>query len=129
MRLTGANSTNVDIEVTERAGKVQVAVRTQDRDLAKSLQADLGGLVGRLENKGFRTEAWAPAVSGHSPLAAPEQSGFANSRGDPRQPGSGTGQQQPRGQGQNGSNHRQQARWMAQVNNTITAEETRTEPQ
>lgn len=129
LKLTGADSTKVDVELTEKAGKVQVAVRTEDRELAKSLQSDLGGLVGRLESKGFKTEAWAPAESRHSPVAASEQSNFSNSQGDPRQPGSGTEHQQPGRQGQNGSNPRQQARWMAQLNQTISTEETRTEPQ
>ncbi len=128
LKLTGADSTKVDVELTEKAGKVQVAVRTQDRELAKALQTDLGSLVGRLESKGFKTEAWAPAAPRHVPVAAAQQSGFSNSEGD-RQPGSGTGQQQPGRQGQNGSNPRHQARWMAQLNQTISNEETRTEPE
>ncbi len=60
-----ADSANVDVQVAQRAGKVQVAVRTTDQDLAKSLQTNLGELVGRLEDKGFRTEAWTPAAAQH----------------------------------------------------------------
>jgi hypothetical protein len=126
LKLTGEDSARVDVELSERAGKVQVAVRTPDRELAKSLQTDLGDLVGRLETKGFKTEAWLPGTDRHTPSSAPEQSGFANSEGDPRHAGSGTGQQQGR-QGQNGSNQRQQARWMAQLRETLSTEETRIE--
>jgi hypothetical protein len=128
LKLTGADSAKVAVELTERAGKVLVAVRTSDRELAKSLETDLGDLVGRLESKGFKTEAWAPAAARHTPAAAAEQSNSATSHGDPRQAGSGSGQRQGR-QGQNGSNQRQQARWMEHVEETLSAQETRMEKQ
>jgi hypothetical protein len=118
----------VNVEVSERAGKVQVAVRTADPDLAKSLRTDLGDLVGRLESKGFKTDAWVPAALRHMPASAPGQSGSSNSQGGERQAGSGTGQRQER-QGQNGSNQRQQARWKAQLEETLSTEETRTNNQ
>ncbi len=126
LKLTGADSAKVDVELTSKAGKVQVAVRTSDTELAKSLQTDLGDLVGRLENKGFKTEAWVPTASRHSSIAAPEQSSSSNSQGDSRHSGSGSGQQQAR-QGQNGSNQRQQARWKAHLEETLSVQETRME--
>jgi hypothetical protein len=126
LKLTGADSAKVDVELTNKAGKVQVAVRTSDQELAKSLQTDLGDLVGRLENKGFKTEAWVPTASRHSSAAVVEQSSSANSQGDSRHSGSGSGQQQGR-QGQNGSNQRQQARWKAHLEETLSVQETRME--
>jgi len=125
LKLTGDDSSKVTVDLSDRAGKVQVSVRTADPELAKSLRGDLGDLVGRLESKGFKTEAWVPTASRHTPAAAPEQSGSSNSQRDPRNSGSGTDQRQGR-QGQNGSNQRQQARWMAQLNETLSTEETRT---
>jgi hypothetical protein len=125
LQLTGEDSTKVNVDLSERAGRVQVAVRTADPDLTKSMRTDLGDLVERLESKGFKTEAWVPASSRHVPAAAPEQSGSANSQTSPRQSGSGMGQRQGR-QGQNGSNQRQQARWTAQLKETLSTEETRT---
>jgi hypothetical protein len=125
LKLIGDDSSKVTVDLSERAGKVQVSVRTADPELAKSLRGDLGDLVGRLESKGFKTEAWVPTASRHTPAAAPEQSGSSNSQRDPRNSGSGTDQRQGR-QGQNGSNQRQQARWMAQLNETLSTEETRT---
>jgi hypothetical protein len=124
LKLEGPDSQKVDILLTDRAGRVDVAVRTADRQLAKSLQGDLGDLVGRLENKGFKTEAWVPAAS-HA-VAAPVASGKpASGQGQPGQSGSGAGQQQR--QGQNGSNQRQQPRWAAQLDETLSADEMRKE--
>lgn len=60
LRLGSPDSAKVDVQLAQRAGKVQVAVHTSDQDLAKSLQTNLGELVGRLEEKGFKTEAWTP---------------------------------------------------------------------
>jgi len=129
LKLTGDDSTKVSVDVSEKAGKVQVTVRTADPDLAKSLQGDLGDLVGRLESKGFKSEAWVPAASRHAAAAAPEQSGSTNSQGNPRHSGSGT-EQRPGRQGQKGSNQRQQARWAAQLEQTLsTTEETGTNNQ
>ena len=125
LKLTGDDSSKVTVDLSERAGKVQVSVRTADPELAKSLRGDLGDLVGRLESKGFKTEAWVPTASRHTPAAAPEQSGSSNSQSGERQGGSGTDQRQGR-QGQNGSNQRQQARWKAQIEETLSTEETRT---
>ena len=125
LKLTGDDSSKVTVDLSDRAGKVQVSVRTADPELAKSLRGDLGDLVGRLESKGFKTEAWVPTASRHMPGAAPEQSGSSNSQGGERHTGSGTDQRQGR-QGQNGSNQRQQARWMAQLDETLSTEETRT---
>jgi len=128
LKLMGEDSSSVNVDVSERAGKVQVTVRTADPDLAKSLRTDLGDLVGRLESKGFKTEAWVPAALRHMPASAPGQSSSTNSQGGERQAGSGTGQRQER-QGQNGSNQRQQARWKAQLEETLSTEETRTNNQ
>ena len=110
----------MDVELTQKAGKVQVAVRTADRDLAKSLQTDLGDLVGRLENKGYKTEAWIPAAPHIAQPGATNSSSFGNS--DPQHSGSGTGQQPDR-QGQNGSNQRQQPRWMQQFEESLSAQD------
>ena len=125
LKLSGDGAARVSVDFSEKGGKVQVAVRTADPELAKSLQTDLGDLVGRLESKGFKTEAWVPAASRHMPAAAPERSGSANSQNDPRHSSSGSDQRQGR-PGQNGSNQRQQARWMAQLEHTLSTEETGT---
>jgi len=37
---------------------VHVAVRTDDGELTRSLQSDLGDLVSRLQTKGYKTTAW-----------------------------------------------------------------------
>jgi hypothetical protein len=125
LELSGDDATKVSVDLSEKGGKVQVAVRTADPELAKSLQTDLGDLVGRLESKGFKTEAWVPAASRHTPAAVPERSGSTNSQDDPRHSGSDSDQRQGR-PGQHGSNRRQQARWITQLEDTFSSEETGT---
>jgi len=109
-----AASANVDVQVAQRAGKLQVAVRTGDQELAKSLQANLGELVGRLEEKGFRTEAWTPVTSPHESGAVKEPSNAANSQTQSDQSGSRGGQQDP-GHERQESNQRRQGHWKAQL--------------
>ena len=63
MKLAGGDDTNVSVQVRERAGKIEVAVRSGDSRLNRSLQSNLSDLVARLDNRGYKTEAWAPAVT------------------------------------------------------------------
>lgn len=128
LKLTSEDATRVSVDVSEKGGKVQIAVRSADPELTKSLRSDLGDLVGRLEGKGFKTEAWVPTAARHTLAAAAETTDSRNNSGYPRDTGAGTQQRQSR-QGNNGSNQRQQARWMAQLKETISIEETRTENQ
>jgi hypothetical protein len=113
-------SANVDVQVAQRAGKVQVAVRTADPDLAKSLQTNLGELVGRLEDKGFRTETWNPVAEQAGSSAVREPSNSANSQSQSDGSGSRGGQPGQR-HGQQESNQRQPARWKSQLGETLSA--------
>jgi hypothetical protein len=122
-RLAGA-SANVDVQIAERAGKIQVAVRTPDQDLAKSLQTNLGELVGHLEQKGFRTDAWTPATE-HLSGAVKEPSNSANSQSQSDHSRSPGGQQDQR-HGQQQSNQRRQGHWKTQLDETLSAPIART---
>jgi hypothetical protein len=55
----------VNVRLVERAGGVQVDVRTPDSRLAASLRDDLPALAARLEQTGLRTDSWhdAPAAA------------------------------------------------------------------
>lgn len=77
----------VDVHVMERAGQVQVAVRTPDAGLQSSLRQDLGTLVNSLERSGFHTEAFTPRDS-VAPAAASSQMSFEN-KGRQQDPGAG----------------------------------------
>ncbi len=113
-------SASVDVQVAQRAGKIQVAVRTADQDLAKSLQNNLGELVGHLEDKGFRAETWNPIAEQHGYSSVGEPSNSANSQSKSDDSGSRGGQQGQR-HGQQESNQRQQGRWRTQLEETLSA--------
>jgi len=125
LNLSTDDSTQVNIGFTERAGKVLVAVRTPDHELAQSLRTDLSDLVGRLESKGFKTETWTPSLAHQE--GVPVQSSNSNSASNqPQHPGPGDGGGQQR-QRQNGSTQRQKARWAAQLKERTSANEPRSE--
>ena len=124
LKLSTDDSTRVNLDLIEKAGKVQVTVRTPDHELAKSLQTDLGDLIGRLEGKGFKTESWIP-VAVHQAAAPPQSTNSNGGFGQPQHSGTGgSGQQRHQ---QNGSNQRQQARWTAQIEETLSADEARSD--
>jgi hypothetical protein len=124
LRVSDGESSNVDVQVRERAGKVQVAVRTTDSQLSQSLQSDLGDLVSRLESKGYKTEAWTAAGFQHS--AAPTPGASANTGAQSEQSGSGGGSQHQPQQQQQQSPHRH-PRWAQTFDETLDTETVRTE--
>ncbi len=127
LKLADGGSSQVDIQVVQRSGNVRVAVRTADEELTKSLQTNLGELVGRLEERGYKTETWIPTAAVHGD-AAMTNAGYnsGHSHDQPEHSGSWAGQQQQR-QEQQESGRRQAARWMSQFEQTLDGEGAGTE--
>jgi hypothetical protein len=89
----------VELRVVERSGELQVAVRAANPDVAQGLRQGLSELVGRLEQNGFRAEAWRPGATVNtvqSTAGTPERSTqFQNNNGgQPQSGGSSQGRQQ-----------------------------------
>lgn len=116
MRLTGAESSTVDVKLIDRAGSVHVAVRTGDADLTRTLQSGLGELVHRLERKGFETEVWSPGDASGSALAAPRQSHSDGSHSQESGKDSRDGGQQGNAQQNNGRNR---PKWIAELDKKL----------
>ena len=120
LKLAGPGSANVDVQVTEKAGKVLVAVRAQDPHLTQSLQRGLGDLVGRLQDRGYKAEAWIPGAGHVSATSAPEPGNPSNSQDRSGQGDPGTGQHNSQGQtGSGDANRRQPGRWTAELDETL----------
>lgn len=121
-KLVGSNASSVNVLLTERAGQVQIAVRTPDHELSKTLQTNLGDLVGRLEAKGFKAETCVPGGAHSTTVTRLETSNSEPGRGGSFSSWSGAQQQNRQG---NGSGHKQRPRWTAQLEETLSTEETR----
>jgi len=77
LQLAGAGPQRVDVHLTERAGQVQVAVRTPDSHLAGTLRDNLPTLSARLAESGIRSEAWHPSA----PATEPQRTGETSRSG------------------------------------------------
>ena len=75
LKLGTSKANGVDVQVVERGGKVHVAVRTSDTELASSLRGDLGSLLTRVEHRGYRAEIWTPLDTAFQSLASHKGSG------------------------------------------------------
>lgn len=102
----------VEVRVQERQGAVQVAVRSSDPELSAALRGDLNDLVSRLENRGYKTETWAPSET--APVRSSQQSASTDNHSNTRQgnsPGGDEPGRQQQGDGRRG--HREQRpRWL-----------------
>lgn len=60
LKIPGADNSQVDVRVSQRAGDVQVTVRTPDGELAQSLRQHLPELSDRLSQSGASGNIWQP---------------------------------------------------------------------
>jgi len=92
LRLGRPGTEGVDVQVADQAGRVRVAVRTADHDLASSLREGLSTLVSRLDVAGFRSQTWIPAGAATIGRGAEDTAAAGQDSG--RGAGSGAGGQQ-----------------------------------
>ncbi len=101
-----AGAQKVEIRMVQQSGELQVAVRTGDADLSHGLQQGLSDLVGRLQESGFRAEAWRPGGPDlHSATVLETKSSSESSQSGDSQPGNG-GSRQESGQRQHNPSRR-----------------------
>jgi hypothetical protein len=60
IRIPSGDGSNVEVQIVERNGKVQVTVRGADAQLNSTLRGQLTELVHTLDQKGYKTETWTP---------------------------------------------------------------------
>jgi len=121
LKLASPGSASVDVQLTQKAGKLQVAVRTQDPQLTQSLQTGLGDLVGRLQDRGFKSQAWIPSAHPVTPVVEPFNPAGGHLGADHRDSGAGRQQHQDHS-GSSDANRRQRGRWTAQLKRTLSQE-------
>ena len=108
----------VELRMVDRAGEVQVAVRSANPDVAHGLRQSLSDLVGRLEQNGFRTEAWRPGATVSSvPGTGESREKEMQFQRDGSQSQSGGSQQ---GRQQNHQNHGNRPRWVQELEGSIS---------
>jgi hypothetical protein len=87
LRIAQPEAPAVELHVTERAGEIRVAVKTQDAGLQTSLRQDLGSLSNSLERAGYRAQTFVPIVDaarrlqGEFRMERESQQGFSNRGG------------------------------------------------
>jgi hypothetical protein len=74
VRISQPDTPAVDVHVLDRAGQIQVAVRTPDASMQSSLREDLGTLVNSLGRAGYRAETFTPQQSAVLKAAASDAS-------------------------------------------------------
>lgn len=109
----------VELRVVERAGGLEVAVRAANPDLSQGLRQGLSDLVNRLEQNGYRAEAWRPGttVSTVSGTADTRQKS-AQFQNDGSQSQSGSQQ----GRQQNQQNQTPRPRWVQELEGRLSGE-------
>jgi hypothetical protein len=111
IQVPGAGDQQVDVRVSQRAGNVDVTVRTPDNDLAQSLRQHLPELSDRLSQSGVNGDVWQPAAA-----VAETSNGNGSTSGD-NQDQAWQGQQQNQQQSRRESDSQQNQRgsnWMNQ---------------
>jgi hypothetical protein len=107
----------VEVRVVQQSGELRVAVRTGDSDLAHGMQQGLSDLVGRLQDNGFRAEAWRPGgTTAQSGAVLETRSSPSGSQNGDSQSSSGNSHQQ---QGERRQNQSQRPGWVDELESSI----------
>ncbi len=94
----------VEVRLSERGGDIHVAVRTTDASLSGAMRQDLPALTAKLEQSGFRAEAWQPGAATGAERRAADVSAANSSPDSQEHPGQHSQQQQDNPQQQNPKN-------------------------
>jgi Flagellar hook-length control protein FliK len=106
----GGSDSQVDVRISQRAGDVQVTVRTPDGDLAQSLRQHLPELSERLAQNGVHGDIWHPTGAVSAP-AETDNSGSQSWNGD-----DSNRQQQAQDHNQRSNQNQQDSRQSAWLN-------------
>ena len=118
LRIDAPEGQKVEVNIAQRAGDLQVAVRTADGDMVQSLRQGLSELTNRLADNNFHADTWRPAHAGAVTETRLEtQNSSDHTRQGDAQSNSG-GSQHERGQRQNNPNR---PKWVEELESTFTA--------
>jgi hypothetical protein len=111
-----------DVRVMQQAGEVLVSVRTGDTELAHGLRQGLPELVGKLEDNGYRAEAWRPngATASTSPGAQSQEPQSASGQSGAGSSDRQSGSQQNGGQQNQNQNAFNRPRWVEELETSLT---------
>ena len=122
LRIARPEAPAVDLHVTQRAGEIQVSVRTPDPALQASLRQDLNTLTSSLERAGYRTDTVIPRTEMSSPMDMRDerqsQPGTAGRGGSMDSQGGGSGENEGRGgerQPQQNPQNQRTRRWLDEL--------------
>ncbi|HTQ57559.1 MAG TPA: hypothetical protein VMI94_23980 [Bryobacteraceae bacterium] len=106
------------VRLMQQSGELRLAVRTDDATIEHGLQQGLADLIGKLQDSGYRAEAWKPAQSPVTTGPAAESQNAANhSRQGDAQSQPGWSQQND---GRRQQNHSNRPRWVEELECSLT---------
>ena len=108
---------DVSLQVTQRAGEVHVAVRSDDSRLNSALRSDLNDLVSNLKQHGFKSETWSPSDVA-APAARAGQGEMNSSGNEAFREGGGYRQQQ---QQQRHNEQQEQPEWVDELESSFSS--------
>jgi hypothetical protein len=114
LKVSGAGESQVDVRVSQRAGDVQVTVRTPDGDLAQSLRQHLPELSDRLAQSGVGGEVLSPATAQTSADTTSNQESWNSDQSEARQQQQ---QRNPNGQSNQPQEENSSSNWRNEFNN------------
>jgi hypothetical protein len=120
VRVENSQGQNVDVRIVQRAGDLQIAVKSANLDTTQSLRNGLSELTNRLNASGYQAETWRPGLQ--AAASSESASGSGNSSD---QPPSGDSQSNSswsqQNQGQRDNNPSNRPRWISELESRLTS--------
>ena len=116
MRIEAAEGQTVDIRIVQRAGDLQIAVKSGDDFTTQGLRHGLSDLENRLNQTGYHTETWQPGQATQESRAASSDNSSKHSQSDGSPSHSG-GSHQDRDQRQDNPSNR--PHWIQELHSNL----------
>jgi hypothetical protein len=118
-QVTQSNSQKVQVRLVEQSGELRVAVHSGDSELTHGLRQGLSDLVERLQDNGFRADAWRPSGAGPLTGSTPETRSADNHHSNSDSQSQPGWSQQDRGR--QDQNHFNRPRWVEELESSLTS--------
>jgi len=117
MQVNPSGNEKVLVRLVQQPGELRLAVHTDDPELAHSLQQGLSDLTGKLQENGYRTDAWQPVQT----LASTPTTNSHNASNDSRQGDSQSQSGSQQGGDQQRQNQSNRPRWVQELESNLTS--------
>ena len=121
VRVEAAEGQKVDVRIVQRAGDLQIAVKSADVDTTQGLRHGLSELASRLNESGYHAETWRPGQAAPADTGGGSGNDSQNSQDSPSGGSQSNSSWSQQNQGQRDNNPSNRPRWIQELESNTSS--------